>query len=138
MRENVLTIGQLAKQAEVGVETVRFYERKGLIKKPAKSSGFRKYTFETVKRIKFIKRAQELGFTLKEVASLLDLRLGAKSTCGDVQQKAESKILEVNQKIQDLKRIKRSLQNLAKACKNKSASVSECPILDSFETGVRN
>lgn len=127
-----LTIGKLASASGVGVETIRFYENKELIKKPAKNGGFRHYPYDYVTRIQFIKRAQELGFTLAEVKELLNLRVQKLSKCSDVLNKTESKIIEIDEKIKDLKRMKKSLQTLANCCEDKNASLSECPILEHF------
>lgn len=127
-----LTIGKLATASGVGVETIRFYENKELIKQPLKNGGFRHYPHDYVARIQFIKRAQELGFTLSEVKELLNLRVQKQSKCSDVLNKTESKIIEIDEKINDLKRMKKSLQALASCCEDKSASLSECPILEHF------
>lgn len=128
-----LTIGQLAKEAKVNVETVRYYERRGLIPKPPrKDSGYRQYPPEAVSRIQFIKHAQELGFSLKEIAELLSLRVDPNTTCGDVKRRAESKIKEVEEKIQALQRIKRALAKLAALCRGRGPT-SECPILEALD-----
>ncbi|AHI06547.1 DNA-binding transcriptional activator of copper-responsive regulon genes [Bdellovibrio bacteriovorus W] len=127
------TIGKLAAEASVGVETIRFYERKGLIKKPSTKSGFRKYPEEDIQRIRFIKRAQELGFTLKEVQELLQLNTNPKATCGDIQALTELKLKEVEAKINDLKKMKASLKKLDSACSNSKEAVACCRITDCFE-----
>ena len=132
------TIGKLAKQSGVNVETVRFYERKGLIKQPSKKSGFRKYPAEDVAKIKFIKRAQELGFTLNEVKELMKLRIRSGSTCGQVKKKTDAKIIEIQSKISDLNKMMAVLTKLSRACRGKDRSTSECPVLDSFESGSQN
>ncbi len=127
------TIGKLASEASVGVETVRFYERKGLIKKPSTRIGFRHYPKETIQRILFIKRAQNLGFTLKEVQELLFMNTDMRATCGDVQVRAESKIAEIQEKIKDLQRMKKSLQQIEAACAKSKEAVACCRIIDCFE-----
>ncbi len=128
-----LSIGQIARQGGVGVETVRFYERQGLLEKPSRSeSGYRKYPPEAVSRLHFIKKAKEVGFSLKEIKELLSLRLDETATCQDVRSRAEAKILDVEQKLQALTRMKQALTDLTKACSGRG-SVSECPILQSFE-----
>ena len=112
-----LTIGILAKQSGVGVETVRFYERKGLIKKPVRSSStYRQYNPEDAKRIRFIKRAQDLGFSLKEIKEFFLLTMDTRATCGDVRNRAENKLVEIEAKIKDLQRIKRTLKEICSAC----------------------
>lgn len=84
-----LTIGKVARLAEVGVETIRFYEREGLIEEPSRGeSGYRQYPKETIQRLRFIKRAKDLGFTLREIKELLALRLDPGTTCGDVRRRA--------------------------------------------------
>jgi MerR family mercuric resistance operon transcriptional regulator len=131
-----LTIGKLAKCSDVGVETVRFYERKGLLRRPTKNlSGFRHYDPSDARRIRFIKRAQDLGFTLKEVKELIDLNANSKATCSDVRGKAEEKLAEVESKIKDLKRMKQSLKDLAEACGDGKQAVAQCRVLDCFESG---
>ncbi len=127
-----LTIGKLGAAAGVNVETIRFYERKGLIKQPKKTHGFRKYPPEYIARIRFIKRSQELGFTLKEAKNLLDLRVRGKAKCGDVLDKTESKIHEIDEKIKDLKKMKKSLLKLADCCADRSIPINDCPIIDCF------
>jgi MerR family mercuric resistance operon transcriptional regulator len=128
-----LMIGRLAKLAKVGVETIRFYEREGLIDEPPrKESGYRQFPEETVLRVRFIKRAKELGFTLKEIQELLSLRVDSKATCKDVRKRAETKILNIEQKIQTLEKMKTALQRLTTAC-NKKKPLIECPILEALE-----
>jgi Hg(II)-responsive transcriptional regulator len=133
MNMNVkLTIGKLAGASGVGVETIRFYERKGLIKQPMKQGTFRYYSPELITRINFIKRSQELGFTLKESKDLLELKIKSQSKCSDVLEKTNNKIIEINEKIKDLKNMKKSLVGLAKCCTSDDMSLSDCPILDCF------
>jgi MerR family mercuric resistance operon transcriptional regulator len=126
-----LTIGKLAKEASVGVETVRFYERKGLIKKPSSKDGYRKYPKEDILRISFIKRAQDLGFTLSEIKDLLELNTRPNTTCAKVKEKTLLKLQEIDEKIKDLERMKASLTKLSNACdatkdQYKSYKVQEC------------
>jgi MerR family mercuric resistance operon transcriptional regulator len=118
----------------VGVETVRFYERKGLIKKPSTKEGFRKYSEEDAKRIRFIKRAQDLGFTLKEIKELLDLNSSSRATCSDIKDKTGEKIIEIEQKIRDLQRIKKSLLELSAACGDSKKALASCQIINCYET----
>jgi MerR family mercuric resistance operon transcriptional regulator len=127
-----LTIGKLATRASVGVETIRFYEKKGLLTQPSKTTGFRTYPESYIKRIRFIKRSQELGFTLKETADLLDLKLDQNSTCSDVLVRTQDKITQIEDKIADLKRMKKSLEGLADCCESESDLLSECPLMDCF------
>src|SRR5579859_2982885 len=114
---NTLTIGRLAAQTGVGVETIRFYERKGLIRKPLKrASGYRQYSDDDSRRIHFIRRAQELGFTLREIKDLLDMDARASISCSAVKPKTEAKLQEVQDKIEDLKRMRDALKRLQTCC----------------------
>lgn len=127
-----LTTGQLAKQAQVNVETVRYYERRGLIPEPPRrESGYRMYSQDTAARIEFIKRAKELGFSLKEVSELLSLRAGPATTCEDVKKRAEAKVADIEEKIRDLQRMKSALAKLIAACEGRGPT-SECPILEAL------
>ena len=128
-----LSIGQVAHRAGIGVETVRFYERQGLIEEPPRSgAGYREYPETIVSRIRFIKRAKELGFTLKEIKELLSLRLDPTTTCADVKSRAEAKIVDIDARIRSLQRMKKALVNLTAACSGRGTS-SECPILDALD-----
>ena len=129
-----LTIGKLARAANVGVETIRFYEREGLLAKPrhVARSEYRQYEPETVGRLNFIRRAKDLGFSLKEIRKLLSLKAISKSKCGTVRGKAEAKIADVERKIADLRAIKDALKRLVATC-HAERPTSECPILDALE-----
>ena len=128
-----LTIGQVAKQAGVGIETIRFYEREGIIEEPPRrESGYRDYDGEAVTRLQFIKRAQDLGFSLKEIGELLALRVKPNSNCAAVKKRAEAKLEEIAEKIRDLKRMQKTLNELTEACVA-SKPISDCPILESFK-----
>src|SRR5229473_978214 len=96
---DTLSIGQVARKAGVGVETVRYYEREGLLEEPPRrASGYRQYSEQVVTRLHFIKRAQQLGFSLKEISELLLLRVDAQTSCDEVKQRTEAKIAEVERK----------------------------------------
>ena len=128
-----LTIGEVAKDSGIGIETVRFYERKGLIAEPPRTdSGYRQYPEEVVGRIRFIRRAKELGFALKEISELLSLRVNPDTTCADVRKQAEFKISDVEEKIRALRRIETALKKLAASCVG-TGPASECPILEALE-----
>lgn len=128
-----LTIGKLAAATGVGIETIRFYEREGLLPKPPRRrSGYRQYPAEAVARVQFIRRAKELGFTLKEVSELLELRVAQNKTCADVRGLARTKIADVEEKIQALVRIKAALEKLERACRGKGPT-SSCPILEAIQ-----
>jgi len=127
--EKPLTIGKVARLAGVGIETIRFYEREGLIAEPPrKESGYRQYGLTTVSRIRFIQRAKVLGFSLKQVKELLFLRLDPGTTCDNILGRAQKKIIEVEEKIQTLHRMKKALEALAEACPGQGP-VSECPVI---------
>lgn len=128
----MITIGKLAKRVNVNIETIRYYERRGLIPKPRRrESGYREYSDETTKRIMFIKHAKDLGFSLKEVDELLSLKIAPGTTCSDVKSKAEGKIVDIDDKIKTLKRMKKALFKLSKACSG-SGPACECPILEAL------
>jgi len=128
-----LTIGRLARRAQVNVETIRYYERRGLIPKPPRSSsGYRLYPQEAVTRIRFIKRAKELGFSLKEISELLSLRVEPNTTCGDIRRRAEAKIVDIEGRIETLQRMKRALMELVALCQGRGP-ISECPILEALD-----
>ena len=125
-----MTIGTLATAAGVNIETIRFYERKGLLKQPRKQGTFRHYPRGYITRIKFIKRSQELGFTLAEAKELLDLKIKDQAKCSDVLTKTQEKISEIEQKISDLKKMKKSLCALANCCVTSDQLLIDCPILE--------
>lgn len=132
-----LTIGKVARLAEVGVETVRFYEREGLIDEPPRrESGYRQYPEKTVHRLRFIRRAKELGFTLKEIKELLSLRVDVSSaaTCDAVRKLAEEKVTDVRDKIRTLQRMETVLAQLICDCSNRAVT-GDCPILAAIEQG---
>lgn len=128
-----LTIGQVARRAKIGVETVRFYEREGLIgKPPRRPSGYRQYEPAVVDRLRFIRRAKELGFTLREIKELLELKLDTDSTCAEVKGRAEAKIEDIEAKIAALRKMRKALCKLLEACQGRGGT-SECPILEAME-----
>jgi len=130
---NSLTIGQLAKQTDIGLETIRFYEREGLIANPPRRpSGYRAYPPETVQRVRFIRTAKELGFSLKEIGELLALRVDPVESCAHVKTIAEDKITDIEQRIRRLQRMRKTLRKLVTACEAREAT-SDCPILDSLD-----
>lgn len=129
-----LTRGELAQSSGVGIEALRFYEQKGLLEKPKRTSaGYRQYSSTTVQQIRFIKRAQELGFTLKEIKELLDLQTTSKSTCGGVRIKADQKLKEIAEKIEDLKKMQKSLKKISNCCSKGEPPGKSCLVLDCFE-----
>ena len=128
-----LTIGDIARLAGVRIDTVRFYEKRGLIPRPQRRpSGYRIFTAETVRQIRFIKRAQELGFTLDEVTDLLALRVSQRARCADVMAIAEHKAELIDEKIADLRAMRGALDRLMESCEGRQPAV-ECPIIESLE-----
>ena len=128
-----LTIGQLAKSAGVHIQTVRYYERLHLLGPASRaSSGYRLYGPEEERRLWFIKNAQALGFTLQEVAELLNLRVSSRARCGDVQRKAKEKLQCVEAKARDLRSLTRALKRLIRTCRA-GQPTDHCPILKSLE-----
>lgn len=124
------TISKVAKALDINIETVRFYERRGLITQPAKPEvGYRQYPEDTVNRIRFIKRAQELRFTLDEIANLLSLN---DHPCSQAQDLAEQKLSAVKEKMADLRRLEKALKTLLAQCHTNDDD-SHCPIIDSLQ-----
>ena len=133
MKQTGLRTGELAAQAGVNVETIRFYERRGLIQEPRRrSSGYREYPAEAVKVVRFIKRAQELGFTLREVQELLRLRDSQAAGCADVRAAASAKMKDIDRKIDTLRAMRGALEVLLDSC-TRDGSTRECPILEAIE-----
>ena len=127
-----LTIGLVARRAGVGVETVRFYERQGLIEEPPRRfSGYREYDDEVVSRLGFIRRAKDLGFTLKEIKELLSLRHDPSTPAADLKRRAKAKIADIETKIQTLQKMKEALEHLTSACRGHASS--ECPLLHALD-----
>lgn len=135
-RMNDLTIGAVAKLAEVNIETMRYYERRGLVPRPRRSaSNYRLYSEDTVRRVRFIKRAQQLGFTLKEIKELLALRVAPEANSADVRERVKAKIEDIESKIASLQVMRDCLSKLARKCSGRS-SISSCPILESLDRGT--
>lgn len=127
-----LTIGQVAEAAEVNIQTIRYYERRGLFPEPRRTpSGYRQYADEAVGRLRFIKHAQELGFSLQEIQELLGLRVRHGAACDAVERRTRAKIGVVERKIRDLQRMQRTLEQLAEACTARRPT-DECPILEAL------
>lgn len=129
-----LKSSQVAQQANVNVETLRYYEREGLLPTPSRTeSGYRQYSETDVARVQFIKRAQHLGFTLDEIKDLLSLRQHPDDSAGPVKQLALDKIELIDTKIEALQQMKTVLQDLASACPGSHGTIDYCPILKAFE-----
>ncbi|MEQ1740240.1 MAG: MerR family transcriptional regulator [Methyloglobulus sp.] len=126
-----LTIGKLAKQSEVTIETIRYYQKIGLLEEPEKpSSGYRLYTSDAINRIRFIKRAQQAGFSLKEIAELLSFD---GTHCSDVQKIAEQKCQQIDAQIKDLTALRNVLDSLVKRCQA-DASTEHCSLINALST----
>lgn len=125
-----LSIGEMARQANVHIETIRYYERRGLLAVPRRNkSGHRQYSAEAVRRTEFIKRCQSLGFSLNEIQEILELRITPESTCADMQLRVTEKLAGVDRKIDELARIRSALSRLLKKCSGKGP-IGNCPILE--------
>ena len=128
-----LMIGEVAKQTGIGVETVRFYEKRGLIDEPPRTeAGYRQYPDNTAPRIRFIRHAKELGFTLTEIKELLHLRLDSETTCDEVRHMAEKKRMDIVARIESLQGMEHALGKLIEACSS-SGPAGSCPILDALD-----
>jgi MerR family transcriptional regulator, copper efflux regulator len=131
---NGLTIGEFAERAKVHIETLRYYEQRGLIASPPRStSNYRLYPKDAVRRVRFIKRAQELGFSLKEIRELLYLRAAPEVECGEIRANAEAKIKEIEEKVSTLTAMKSALSKLVTECSGEGP-LTDCPILESLDT----
>jgi MerR family mercuric resistance operon transcriptional regulator len=129
-----LKIGQLAQIAEVSVDAVRFYERRGLLPEPERTeSGYRVYARDDVQQLRFIKRAQEVGFSLNEVRELLALRTDDRKTCEDVKARVRAKIAVIDARIAQLQTFRRALTRLETACAGDSTPVGECPVIEALD-----
>jgi MerR family transcriptional regulator, copper efflux regulator len=128
-----LTIGQLAKQARVNRETVRYYERRRLLQRPSRSiTGYRVFSDDALERLRFIRHAKMLGFSLEEIRELLALRIHSIDTCDRVRERTQAKIADIDRKIEALQQMRRVLSELVAACSRRQRT-EECPILGSLE-----
>ena len=131
---STLRIGQVARRAGISVQAVRFYEREGLLPRPARlPSGYRVYPESVIRRLRFIRRAKALGFSLREIRELLALRVDRDGTCGAVRKQVLEKMAGVEAKMAELRRIHAALASLADACDGGDGPTSACPILDALE-----
>ncbi len=133
-----LSIGEVAAATEMRVEAIRYYERRGLIPQaPRRASGYRAFPASTIPRIRFIHRAQQLGFSLDEIGELLSLRVDPAATCSEVKERAEDRLRDVREKIASLRRIEDALGRLTETCQGGAGPTSECPILDALRVAER-
>ena len=129
MSDETFTIGTLAKRAGVNVQTVRYYERIGILPKPSRSGGgYRRYSEEAVARLRFVRHAAQLGFTLTETKELLALRARAGAPCGAVRTRAEQKLKIIEMKLQELRELRDAVAHLVRMCSGNTA-VEHCSIL---------
>lgn len=130
-----LTIGAVASAACVNIQTVRYYERRGLVPAPRRTpAGYRQYTPDAVSRLRFIRSAQALGFSLDEIGELLALRVRPGAACDAVARRTRRKILDTTEKIRQLQGLRRSLERLAAACAARTPT-DACPVLQALEDG---
>jgi DNA-binding transcriptional MerR regulator len=126
-------IGEIAGQVSINVQTLRYYERRGLLPAPSRCpSGYRDYDAATIGRVRFIRHAQCLGFTLEEIGELLALRVDSGAACPDVERRARATIARVDQQLVALRRMRRVLVRLAGACRSR-APTGDCPVLHAIE-----
>ena len=125
-----MRIGEVSKSVGITVEAIRFYEKEGLIDAPSRSkSGYRDYTKDQTKKIYFITKAKQLGFSLKEIKELMELRYTPGATCGDIKHKAEEKVAIISERIDLLIKVRESLEELINSC-TEELPVSTCPIIE--------
>lgn len=135
---DTLTISRLARLAGVNLETIRYYERKGLLPRPPRArSGYRIFPRDAAQRLRFIKRAQQLGFSLTEIRELLALKMKAGTTRDQIRVRAEAKIADIEQRMQTLGAMKRALAHLTAQCSG-CGPICECPILGSLDVEERH
>lgn len=126
MSSSGLTIGKIANLANVSVETIRYYQQIGLLHEPEKPvQGFRKYSDDNIRELKFIKKAQRLGFTLNEISELLEIGAGK---CSDIKTKAQIKRDQISQQVKELQAMENTLNNLIESCSH-SSEITSCPIV---------
>ncbi len=138
MQARTLKIGQVAKAAGIGIDAVRFYERKGLIEEPRRRpSGYREYTPGVVLRLRFVKRAKELGFSLREIRELLSLKNEPRRGAAEVKRLANGKLADIKDKIATLQRMQEALEKLTRACSGRGSTI-QCSILDALDEEEEN
>ncbi len=131
-----MKIGELAKKSNTSIDTIRYYEKIGLLGKPSRSgAGYRLYSSEFIEQLKFIKRAKHVGFSIKEIQELLFLRQEKQvKTCADVKQFASKKLEDIEDKIVELTKIKMALDRIVKGCDGSSNSAAHCNILNALDS----
>jgi len=133
MKNGVLSIGEVAREAGVNIQTLRYYERRGLLQAPKRSEGgHRQYPAESVRHVRFIKRAQDLGFTLKEVEELIALRQTRGRDRSQIRRLASAKLADVDQKLGRLRAMRKAVSTLLESCACRGEAL-ECPILEALD-----
>ncbi len=128
-----MRIGEVAQRSGVGIETIRYYEREGLLPVPRRRpSGYRQYDTSVLARLQFVRRTKQLGFTLAEIKSLLGLWFDRSSKCVHVRDHARAKISDIESKIRTLQQMKRSLRKVIRQCESRN-SLQECPLLEGLD-----
>jgi MerR family mercuric resistance operon transcriptional regulator len=131
-----LTIGAVARRTGVSAETIRFYEREGLIQSPPRrASGYRQYGEDDVRRLAFIQHAKSLGFTLRETGELLSLRMSPNTTKREIREQARAKLADIEERLRKLRRMQRTLKKLIDSCSGEGPT-SHCPILEALDGGL--
>jgi Zn(II)-responsive transcriptional regulator len=129
-----LRIGALSRLADVSIDAIRFYERRGLMPEPERSdSGYRLYSKEDVRRLRFVKRAQSVGLSLNDIAELLALRTDDRNTCDDVKRRLQEKIRTIDERIAQLQVFRRALERLESACAGEETPIHDCPVLEALD-----
>lgn len=129
-----MTVGQVSQFLGIGRDTIRFYEREGLIAEPARTAmGYRQYPAQTLTRLRFIQQGKQLGFSLKEIRVLLTFLDSPNTDCAEIKQQAEAKITDIDHKIASLQQMREALVKLTIACPGRGPS-ADCPILDAMES----
>lgn len=128
-----MKIGEVARRSGVGVETIRYYERLGLLQTPdRRPSGYRQYGTAVIERLEYIRRSKELGFTLSEIRELLEVSFASQKCCDHIRQRARDKLSDIDQKIRDLQKMRRSLKGILKRCSAQDSD-GECPLVHTIE-----
>lgn len=130
MASGAFTIGELARRTGCKIETIRYYEHAGLVPAPPRHGAYRSYGDDDVRRLRFIRRARQLGFTLDEVRALLRLAAGGHASCGEARALAEAHLTDVHGRIADLRRMAEALREAIRACERGDAS--RCPLIDTL------
>ena len=134
MGEQAIPIGELSRRTGCNIETIRYYERIGLMPQPPRRGRYRSYEAEHVRRLRFVRRARELGFTLDEVRALFGLAAGGQASCNDARALAAAHLQDVKARIADLKRMERVLADAVRACD--AGDNTGCPLIDSLYAGA--